>query len=309
MKKWFALALVGFAILILTSCAYPNPYVVPEGRSKSESVVPSAETWAFCGVHPDDPAADAKLRTLSNSAGIDAIFGRCNPPDWSTYTPANPTVRYMNADEYKRLAIAASRHGIKTVVYDARVWSSDPAVRQEALNFWMPLKDWVRAWDMGDEFDPISPDWQLLIQRWYIVLDHITPQIGVGPVTNNLGGQSIADAALRDMPEQAKHYSFDAYGEGPNGEPTGIIDMTAHLRGRVDFLMCAINALDHSIYHPTPAKIEMQMQTGLREGCHGFLIFGGDMPFATAGFVSPSLVNADGSATALAGAVWRGARG
>ena len=43
---------------------------------------------------------------------------------------------------------------MKTIVYDARLWSVDAAIRREAIEYWMPSLDWIRAWDMGDEFDP-----------------------------------------------------------------------------------------------------------------------------------------------------------
>lgn len=42
-------------------------------------------------------------------------------------------------------------------------------------------------------------------------------------------------------------------------------------------------------------------------GCDSFLIFGGDMPYATSGFSVPSLVNHDGTPTTRARAVPRGA--
>ena len=79
----------------------------------------SAETWAFCGVHPDAPYAAKAIHTLAASAGIDATFGPCMPPDWSTYTAAEPGGRYADPDTYFRLTVMNASEGMKTIVYDA----------------------------------------------------------------------------------------------------------------------------------------------------------------------------------------------
>ena len=50
------------------------------------------DTWAWCGVHPDDPVALASARSMATVAGIDATFGPCNVPT-PDYTPANTANR------------------------------------------------------------------------------------------------------------------------------------------------------------------------------------------------------------------------
>ena len=283
--------------------------LAPLGCQPSTNSVskPDIETWAFVGVHPDDINAQAKANTMAKIAGIDATFGPALPPDWSTYSPAFPGERYINPEGYLRLTVINANAGMKTIVYDARIWSENQNVRQEAINFWLPHISWIRAWDMGDEFDPETEDWKILVERWKIVEEHITPVTGVGPFTNNLGGSVFLDAALRDMPSQASHYSFDAYTEDDHGNPIGIYETARYGNGRVRHLMCAVNALEHSIYRPSSDKLTMQMQKAQEVGCDSFLIFGGDLPWNTPGFDTPSLVDADGSPTPLAWAVAQGA--
>lgn len=267
----------------------------------------AAETWAFCGVHPDDAYAQQKANTMASVAGIDASFGPCMPPDWTTYSPANPGDRYVDPETYLRATVINAKAGMKTIVYDARIWNTDSHIRQEAINFWYPHRDWIRAWDMGDEFDPASQDWYILVDRWNIVLEYVTPQTGVGPFTNHLGNTDIFDKALEDMPAQKSHFSFDHYAENPDGYPQGLVDMARYLEPRVDHLMCAVNALEHFHFVPSASKLERQMREGRSVGCDAFLIFGGDIPVNTPEFKVPSLVNPNGTPTSLARAVARGA--
>lgn len=263
---------------------------------------PEAETWAFCGVHPDEPTALKRAQTLRNVAGIDASFGPCLPVDWSSYTPAHPGDRYLDPDGYRRAVLNNAAVGMKTIVYDARIWSIDPTVRQAAISFWTPHLANIRAWDMGDEFDPASLDWAILVARWNRVLTHVTPATGVGPFTNHLGNAAIMNQALVDMPAQVSHLSYDLY------NIPGSLVLATEFNSKVSHLMCAINALDHGPYVPTAWGIETQMHDHRDAGCDSFLIFGGDMPYATDGFHTPSLVNHDGTPTAWADAVARGAR-
>lgn len=260
---------------------------------------PEAETWAFCGVHPDEPTAFARASTLATVAGIDASFGPCLPVDWATYTPANPGARYMDPAGYKRALLNNAAAGMKTIVYDARIWSTDSLQRQAAITFWQPHLANIRAWDMGDEFDPASPEWNVLVTRWNRVLQYITPATGVGPFSNHLPW--ALDKALLDMPAHVNHLSYDAY------DIPSSLAIAEQYAPQVGHLMCAINALDHLNYHPTNLGIESQMIDHRDAGCDSFLIFGGDMPYATPGFNTPSLVNADGSPTPLAEAVYKGA--
>lgn len=267
----------------------------------------SVETWAFCGVHPDAPNAAMAVRTLAVNAGIDATFGPCMPPDWATYTPAEPGGRYVDPDIYFRLTVLNAGVGMKTVVYDARLWSTDMAVRQEGIDFWAPHVDWIRAFDMGDEFDPGGADWQVLIARWRIMIDVVRPATGVGPFTNHLPFAEVLSQALVDMPEQVAHLSFDSY-----DDPTALA-LTAEFDSQVNHLMCAVNALKHGPYSPTSARILRQMRNLRAAGADSFLIFGGAAPYTwdltpDPAFGGTSLFNRLGRPTAWANAVLCGAQ-
>src|SRR4051794_8834054 len=61
----------------------------------------TVDSWAWCGVNPDDPSAATAVRTMVQAAGIDATFGPCNVP--TNYTPAEPGNRYVAPDVYMRL--------------------------------------------------------------------------------------------------------------------------------------------------------------------------------------------------------------
>lgn len=286
MRRIAALALVALAAC---SCA----------RVGTTPPRTEADTWAFCGVHPADPYAQAKVATLANRAGIDATFGPCLPPDWTTYTTTNPGQRYADPATYARLVDLNAGVGMTTVVHDARVWSPDAQVRLEAVQFWQSRLRWIEAWDMGDEFDPAGPDWQVLIDRWQIVLEWVTPATGVGPFTNHLWWS--LDKALATLPGQDEHMSYDLY-EMPES-----LAVAERFAGRTANLMCAINALDHGPYRTSAWVVEAQMLDHRDAGCDSFLVFGGDMPINTPGFDVPSLVHPDGSPTPLADATRRGA--
>jgi hypothetical protein len=267
----------------------------------------SAETWAFCGVHPDAPNAAKAVHSLASSAGIDATFGPCMPPDWSTYSAAEPGARYVDPDTYLRVTVLNAGEGMKTIVYDARLWSSDPTVREDAIAYWLPHVAWIRAFDMGDEFDPTSPDWAVLVSRWRTMLELVTPATGIGPFTNHLGSSDVLARALIDMPEQTAHLSFDSY-----DEPTALA-LAAEFDGRVNHLMCAVNALRHGPFAPTAARITQHMKNLRAAGADSYLIFGGATPYNAdlspdLTFGKTSLVNRIGGPTAWATAVRRGAQ-
>jgi hypothetical protein len=268
---------------------------------------PALETWAFCGVHPDAPNADKGVRTLAMNAGIDATFGPCMPPDWSTYSPANPGSRYVDPNTYLRLTILNASVGMKTVVYDARLWSDDIAIREAGIDFWRPQLNWIRAFDMGDEFDPGGPEWAVLMARWRIMIDQVVPATGVGPFTNHLPYPEVLAKALVDMPEQRAHLSFDTY-----DEPFALA-VTAEFDSQVNHLMVAVNALRHGPYAPTSANITRHMHNLRAAGADSFLIFGGANPYN--GDLTPdptfgtySLFNRSGNPTAWANAVRQGAQ-
>ncbi|MGZ4768474.1 MAG: hypothetical protein ACXVLX_07425 [Ilumatobacteraceae bacterium] len=266
----------------------------------------SVETWAFCGVHPDAPNASRAVQALAVNAGIDSTCGPAMPPDWSTYTPAQPGGRYVDFGTYDRLTALNASVGMKTVVYDARLWSTDAGERQAAIDFWAPSTDWIRAFDLGDEFDPGGPDWAVLIARWRIMTDIIQPATGVGPFTNHLPYAEVLSKALVDMPESRTHLSFDCY-----DEPTALA-LTREFDPQVDHLMVAVNALKHGQFTPTSTGIVRHMRNLRAAGADSFLIFGGANPYNSdlspdPAFGNRSLITGDGEPTSWANAVLRGA--
>lgn len=272
---------------------------VATGCNTSIGPARDIDTWAFCGPDPWSPQSMAQLRSLHVDAAIDAVFGPCLPPDWSTYSPANPGLRYADVATYFELVRQAAQVGMSVIVYDARVWSTDPAVRDQAIVDWYPWRHVVRAFDMGDEFDPRSPDWAVLIERWAIVRSEVTPRLGIGPFTNHLGADWVFDAALRDLPGNEAHFSFDLY------DVPASIELARGIEESVGHLMCAVNALDHGPYTVTSIGLETAIADHVEIACDSILVFGGVTPINTPGFTTPSLVDDRGRPTPLAGAVAR----
>jgi hypothetical protein len=257
-------------------------------------------TWAFCGVHPDDPYAAQKVLSLSRDSGFAATFGPCLRPDMTTYTTAEPGRRYGTPELYKRLVQLNASVGMKTVVYDARLWSLDPSVVQEAYDQWWPYLPNIAAWDMGDEFDPNWPEqWNELVSRWDR-MQFVEDRTGIAPFTNHLGWESALDKALTDLP--GKILSFDIY-----DVPTSLA-MAREYDGLTPTLMCAVNALKHGPYSPTAVSLKKQMKEHRAAGCDMLLVFGGEMPIDTDGFVTPSAVTWNGKPTKLASAIYWGSR-
>jgi hypothetical protein len=271
------------------------------GGCQGSPARPVAQAWAFCGVNPTDPLAQRKANSLAKDAGINVTFGPCLPPP-SDYTAANPGSRYLPPDQYLALTVINANAGMKTVVYDARIWSDDPAVRQEAIDFWLPHVSWMAAWDMGDEFDPGTSDWGTLVYRWETVRTYVAPVTGVQPFTNHLGSSGVLSAALADLPGSEQLLSFDAYPE-VNGRMVASLALASEFQGKTANLMCAINALPHGSFVPTASSIRRHMNDHRKVGCDSYLIFGGEMPINTAGFTKPSLINKSGKPTSLAAAV------
>jgi hypothetical protein len=193
---------------------------------------------------------------------------------------------------------------MKTVVYDARLWSDDPNERQAGYDFWGSHLDWVRAWDMGDEFDPATPEWEILKHRWNVMLTSTLPATGIGPYTNHLGSAAVLERALADLPRAGAHLSFDLY------DFPAASNLAAAFHGRVSHLMCAANALAYDPAHvPTSRRLTSEMKALRFSGCGSILVFGGaPVVDGSAAFGTSSLVDSRGNATALAYAVRAGAR-
>src|SRR5262245_23106730 len=186
MRKLMVAAIVAAAVV---------PCVASTRAEAALNPVPKKiDAWAWCGVHPDDPSAQAAANSMAVAAGIDATFGPCYPWFFG-YSPQEPGVegqhtpyRYVSPQTYRRLLDINANAGMKTVVYDNRVWDDNPMVRQQAIDFWMPVKDHIAAWDLGDEFNPAADDgeWDILVERWNIVRQFVTPATGIQPYTNHL---------------------------------------------------------------------------------------------------------------------------
>jgi hypothetical protein len=280
--------------------------VVASPIATSSAATPSpkplvAPAWAWCGVNPDDPAALATVTSLANDSGIDATFGPCDVPS-PGYTPANTLDRYVDAPTYMRLVKLNAQVGMKTVVYDQRIWSDDPAVRTTALAFWASEYAHIAAWDMGDEFDPNKPEWAILIHRWNIVLTDAYVRSGVRPFANHFA--SAVGKALTDLPGSGELISFTRY-DTDRG-----VSVVNQYGPKTKNLMCGVNAFKHFQFNPSPASITSDMQLLLDAGCKLILVFGGVPVYGTEGvrtYGNSSLVDQSGKATTWAPAVVKGA--
>ena len=276
----------------------PPPTTVP--ATPPPPVVATAgplDTWAWCGVHPDDPTAAAAAASMATAAGIDVTFGPCNVPT-GDYSPAFTADRYVAPELYRRLVEINAAAGMRTVVYDARLWSSSPAVRAEAVRYWAPLANHIAAWDLGDEFDPDGPQWSILVQRWNLLRDEITPVTGVSPFTNHL--YWATDEAVRDLPGADELLSFTWYADDKGAA------VARQMNARTRTLMCGVNAFDHLSYTPTIDTIRADMNVLRAAGCDQFLVFGGQRVYGTALFGGDSLVDGRGGATPWSTAVREG---
>lgn len=285
--------LIALMVLFGANCEPARP-------SKPKSV----QTWAFCGVHPDDPYAAQKVLSLSKDSGFSATFGPCLRPDMTTYSPKEPGQRYGTPELYLKLVQLNASVGMKTVVYDNRLWSTDQNQVETALAEWAPYFPNIAAWDLGDEFDPTYPDqWNALKDRW-VRMNAIEDRTGIQPFTNHMSYDWVLNQALADLDYSKRILSFDNYNVKES------VDIAARYKRFVPSgqLMCAINALDHADYHPTSASIKDAMRRHIRVGCTMLLVFGGEMPLNTDGFTSPSAVNWSGTPTSLAKAIFQGSR-
>lgn len=271
-----AVVVAGLAAAVLSAAPAP-----------AQAAAPAAPVgvWAFCGVHPDAPHAAQQARAMSWS-GVDATFGPCMAPDRTTYTPSNTGPRYVTPDVYMRLVNLNAAAGMRTVVYDARVWSDDPAVRQTAISFWRPVIDHVAAFDMGDEFDPRTTEWPILLHRWQTVTAEVTPALGVAPYTNHLADPAILTQAAADLPGPI--LSFDSYTLDANGIAQDTLTLAREFDSATPDLMCAVNALPFNGLVPTWSGIAANMWQMRAAGCDSFLLFGGARPYgATPDTVDP----------------------
>ena len=238
-------------------------------------VVPKrVDTWAWCGVRPDDPSAQAAADAMAKYAGITATFGPCNAP--AVYSPVDPGIRYVDPATYMRLVIINAKAGMKTVVYDSRIYGTDTALRDQAIAFWTPVVSSIVAWDVGDEYQPASAEWNVLVARWNRVRTLVTPRTGVSPYANQLA--ETVDKALADLPGADKLLSFTRYTDDLGAS------VARHLDPKVQTVMCGINAFEHLGFTPTPTSIREGMADLIEAGCDRFLVFGGERVYDTTAF-------------------------
>ena len=256
------------------------------------------DSWAFCGVRPSDPTARATAKTMATLAGIDVTMGPCNVPN-SSYTPVNPANRYVDAATYRQLVDINAEAGMRTAVYDPRVWSTVKADRDAAYTFWLPVLDHVAVWDLGDEFQPGNTvQWNTLKTRWNQVRADIMVRTGIAPFVNHI--PEAVEKALTDLPGSDQLISFDRYTDDLGASFARAVD------SRVKTVMCAVNTYQHLIFEPTPDSVREAMSSLAAAGCDRFLIFGGAKVYDTTLFGASSLADAKGGPTSLAAAVLEG---
>lgn len=253
-------------------------------------------TWAWCGAEPDAPEAAAVVAGLA-AAGVDATFGPCRAHDPATYTVTEPGTRYAAPDVYRRLVELNARHGLGTIVHDARLWDPDVTVRAAAYDEWRPVASHIAAFDIADEPDPTSPDWWVLQARWQMVRGE-AGALGVRPFINWLPW--TLPHALNDFPGVAENLSFDDY------DPTTAVSTAAHYNRLATVLTCAVNTIDHSIFTTSPDRLRRHLADLRSVGCDRFIAFTGapPAPDVPGVFADSSLVTRTGQVTAL-GAVWK----
>ncbi|MFN8023532.1 MAG: hypothetical protein U0Q03_18530 [Acidimicrobiales bacterium] len=274
------------------------PLAAPAAEAAPAVALTPVDTWAWCGVHPDDPTAAAAARSMAVDSGIDVTFGPCNVPN-PDYTPAFTSNRYVSPEMYRRLVDINAAAGMKTVVYDARIWSTDASVRSTALAFWAPVFSHIEAWDLGDEFEPSGSEWPILVQRWNLVRSQVTPASGIEPFVNHL--YWATDEALRDLPGTEQLLSFTRYDGDLGASLARILDP------QVATLMCGVNAFTHFGYTPDEDSIRADMAALRAAGCDQFLVFGGQQVYGTSQFGGSSLVDvATGEPTRWAPGVLEG---
>ena len=237
---------------------------------------------------------------MAQAGGIDATFGPCNVPD-PAYTPVDPKNRYVPPDKYMRLVLLNATVGMKTVVYDARLYSPTPAVRDAALAFWKPVLANVAAWDIGDEYSPAPDQWDVLKARWGIMKAFVEPATGVQPYVNFLS--TTLAKALTDLPEIGRLLSFDLY-TGDKG-----VSLAQQFGPQVEKLMCAVNELDHSALFPTAESVRGDMDVLIGAGCDQILVFGGFHVYETVppfSFGTSTVTDPTGSPTDKAPATQEG---
>lgn len=258
------------------------------------------DAWAWCGVNPDDASATTAVRNLVQAGGIDATFGPCNVPD-PAYTPIDPKNRYVAPDVYMRLVNLNASVGMKTIVYDKRIYSTNATDRAIAIAFWQPVLNRIAAWDLGDEYNPndTGPNgqWTVLKQRWDIVHTQVEPATGIKPFVNFLGNTTSLSKALTDLPGVQWLLSFDKY-DGDKGVSL------AQTYDSQATLMCAVNAIDQiqGGLPATPASIRADSAQLIGAGCDQLLIFTGFPVYddTLPKFGDTSLVDRHGEATGRA---------
>jgi len=239
-------------------------------------------TVAFCGPDMGDRAVAAKALESMSKMGVDVVAERCKVPR-PGYTPATPQDRYATPDEYRRLAGLAAHYGMMTLVYDPALSATDRLTRATATVDWLPYREHVWAVDLGDEFDPRSPEqWGDLVGRWDRVSDAFTPY------TNHLPWLDAWVKASVDL--DGPLYSFDEY------DVDKAVVLADFLKD-VPTLMCYVNAMTTVGKTATSESIATDSTRLVGAGCDIIGLFGGFPVYGTDDFGTTSLVDRFGNST------------
>ena len=284
-------------LVLLAGLAALLPLTAPGAHAAA----PGRQLWAFCGIEPGDPYVVAKTSAMQAS-GITATFGPCRPAP-AGYSPAYPGTRYADPATYYQLTNVNALFGLKTVVYDSRLWSANSSTRAIAKNYWQPQLNLgrVAAFDLGDEYDPLGPQWSILVSRWNTVR-----ALGLKPYTNvaaapqsagatNLTAPYVAASTLAGIGSTAGDLSFDNY----DYTQEAAVASAFNGAGRE---MCAVAAINFPGGPAvSPSYIAAAFSALLANGCDDWLIFTGELP--QTGWTQYSLFDSVGNRTALSYAV------
>jgi len=216
---------------------------------------------AWCGIEPTDPRFAEKASALV-AAGVGAMHGPCRRPDWATYSAIEPGRRYMSADEYQQLVAAAAPFGLRVIVYDQRVWSSDPAERAAAIEQWRPAarSGELLAFDASDEIN--RDQWPVLVERHDRYSTLVQPELAVPLFASHLPWMD--QLAARDVPAMVP-LSVNTFWEQDSAA------LEARHPGVP--LHCTLDLAAFGPFNASPDSIEATVAAPWAAACHSWLVF------------------------------------
>ena len=240
---------------------------------------------------------------MALAGGIDATFGPCDIPDPNfkpPYSPAFTADRYVAPDVYMRLVQLNATVGMKTVVYDARLWADDFATRDSAIAYWKPVLANIAAWDMGDEFDPRPTPSRLGRPRAPLGHHAVDRRAGHGrPAVHQLPAISRRDPAGPQPTCRASNVCCPSIAIRVTSAPASSLSSARQAK-----MMCAVNAFSGGPAGvATPTSMRHVMDVLIQAGCKQFLVFGGFHVYETRTpiqFNPDTITEPTGAATELA---------